>query len=103
MLLLLLYSCCVFTYKSRAVVAEGGFHVCGLLEVVDKPETQFGADDTGTHEIGCDLISVDKALPGHANTYMGMYSLTEQLVAGNHSVLMEHLKGYFDVFIFIIL
>ncbi len=55
---------CVATYKSWAVVTEGGFHVSGLCEVVDKPETQFGADDTGPHEIRCDLLSADEALPG---------------------------------------
>lgn len=55
---------CVVTYESWAVVTERGFHVSGLLEVVDKTKTQFGADDTGPHEIGCDLISADKAFPG---------------------------------------
>lgn len=51
------------TYKSWAVITEGGFHVSGLLEVVDKTKTQFGADDTGPHEIGCDLLSADEAFP----------------------------------------
>lgn len=55
---------CVVTYKSWAVVTEGGFHVSGLLEVVDKAKAQFGADDTCPHEIGCDLLSADEALPG---------------------------------------
>ena len=54
---------CVLTYKSWAVVTESGFHVSGLLEVVDKAKTQFGADDTGTHEICRDLLSADKAFP----------------------------------------
>lgn len=54
----------VAAYKSWAVVAEGGFHVSGLLEVVDEAKAQFGADDTGPHEVGCDLISADEALPG---------------------------------------
>lgn len=52
------------TYKSWAVVTKGGFHVCGLLEVMDKTQTQFGTDDTGPHKIGCDLFSADKTLPG---------------------------------------
>lgn len=56
-------SVCVVTYKSWAVVTEGGFHVCGLLEIMDKAQTQFGADDTGPHEIGCDLLSANKAFP----------------------------------------
>lgn len=55
-------STCAATYKSWAVVTEGGFHVSGLLEVVDKAKTQFGADDTCPHEIGCDLLSADEAL-----------------------------------------
>lgn len=66
---------CVRTYKSWAVVTEGGFHVSCLLEVVDKTETQFGADDTGSHEIGCDLLSADEALPGqpqHIFTFSGL-------------------------------
>lgn len=58
-----LFDFCVGTYKSWAVVTEGGLHVSGLLEVVDKTQAQFGADDAGTHEIGCDLLSADKALP----------------------------------------
>lgn len=51
------------TYESWAVVTEGGLHVSGLLEIVDKTQAQFGADDAGTHEIRCDLLSADKALP----------------------------------------
>lgn len=55
---------CAGTYKSWAVVTEGGFHVSCLLEVVDKTKTQFGADDTGPHEVGRDLLSADEALSG---------------------------------------
>lgn len=66
---------CAWTYKSWAVVTEGGFHVSCLLEVVDKTKTQFGADDTGPHEIGCDLLSADEALPGqpqHVFNFSGL-------------------------------
>lgn len=52
----------MLTYKSRAVITERGFHVSGFLEVVDKTKAQFGADYTGTHEIGCDLLPADEAL-----------------------------------------
>lgn len=54
---------CVGTHKARAVVAEGGLHVSGLLEIVDKTEAQLGADDAGAHEVGGDLLSADEALP----------------------------------------
>lgn len=53
------------TYESGAVVTEGGLHVGGLLEVVDKAQAQFGADDAGAHEIRRDLVPADEALPGH--------------------------------------
>lgn len=59
----------VLTYKAWAVVAEGGLHVRVLLEVVDEPKPQFGADDTGPHEIGRDLISTDEALPAHTHIH----------------------------------
>lgn len=52
------------THKSGAVVAESGFHVSGFLEIVDKPESQSGADDTGPHEIGRDLLPAHETLPG---------------------------------------
>lgn len=54
---------CVGTHEARAVVAEGGLHVSGLLEIVDKTEAQLGADDAGAHEVGGDLLSADEALP----------------------------------------
>lgn len=54
---------CMFTYKPWAVVTEGGFHVSGLLEVVNKSKTQFGADDTCPHEVSCDLLSAHEAFP----------------------------------------
>lgn len=70
----------MLTYKSWAVVTEGGFHVSGLLEVVDKPKPQFGADDTGPHEIGCDLLSADEAFPEqpqHTHTQYNVIDKTE--------------------------
>lgn len=51
----------LLTYKSRAVVAKSGLHVSGFLKVMNKAQAKFGADDTGSHEISCDLISVDKS------------------------------------------
>lgn len=53
----------LWTYESWAVVTESGLHVGGLLEIMDETETKFGTDDTGPHEVGCDLISADKTLP----------------------------------------
>ena len=52
------------TYKSGAVVTEGGLHVGGLLEVVDEPQPQLGADDTCPHKVCRDLLSANEALPG---------------------------------------
>lgn len=63
---------CVVTYKSRAVVTEGGFHVSGFLEVVDKAKAQFGADDAGPHEIGRDLLSAHEAFPGQPQPTYGV-------------------------------
>lgn len=31
---------------------------------MDEAQTQLGAYDTGSHEIGCDLLSADEALSG---------------------------------------
>lgn len=59
---------CRIPYESRAVVTEGGFHVRGFLEVVDKAEAQFGADDAGPHEISRDLLSAHLAFPEQSNT-----------------------------------
>lgn len=50
------------TYKSRAIITEGGPHVCGLLEVVGEAQTKFGTDDAGPHEIGRDLLSADEPI-----------------------------------------
>lgn len=69
----------MFPYKSWAVVTKGGFHVSGLLEVVDKAKAQLGADDTGPHKISCDLLSADLAFPEkNHNTYIVSWCLKEE-------------------------
>lgn len=71
------------THESRAVVAEGGLHVGGLLEVMDEAHTQLGADDAGSHEVGCDFLPADETLPaGRRNKGGGVTNKHIQTVTG---------------------
>ena len=64
---------------------------------MDEAHTQFGADDTGSHEIGCDLLSADKAFPGQPQHIYSIISRENRAVNNTENMLNEQTNSDFNL------